>query len=316
MSYCTKTYAAPLIAQYTISHEATEVFINSAEPSDTENETLRSVKEKMRGILNCLRCDSQKQSAFLSANYDGADVFGGLRDNAFRLEIGLKSAAEQIKGYVTPVDERNSGPDMAPRFSHSDWYDDIVALIGDQKENWLSNYSEFLEQYAGILSEVADILAELSNYVEAVDDSKTQIKFNLLFQRLGDLLESLNGTDGVVMEFESDAAAQSFLKELGLDGFEVMPGSHAIVVSASHPLAALKEHLDKISVWPSTIMDNAKYNAWLEAKNSLFEQIQSAGRILGEKNQRAMSQYDNMVRILSGAVETIGQADERIVSNF
>lgn len=209
------------------------------------------------------------------------------------------------------VDEKSALDDI----THKDLYDKVNAGLDELENDWLDHYRQALQKYIEFFSEFNKIMAELHKHITVHDDGKkVNINFVQITRQLDALMAKYAGADGQLASFSSEADAKKFIDSLGVTGLVIeQSGGKWHVKYDLQPVRDLRGSTggDIVIDW-----DMAKYNAWQSAKDSHVESLQYVSKVLGEKNSRNLQIFDSVVKALSSLIESIGQADRDVISNF
>lgn len=207
--------------------------------------------------------------------------------------------------------------------SHADFFAQISALLEVLKTEWLSKYQDALAKFLEFYQEFSDIMEDLKPVAEG-DKGDVNPNFSTVYYRLVALAEKY-GTDpsvaNALASFSTQAAAENFIKSMGLPGLKVMRGEdgkyHVMMdVSAVEQIADSMVFVNT-PVGPilKGTMDSAAYNAWVSSKDSNMEQVKHVSKVLGEKLNEMTQKFDNIVKILSSSIDKMSEANNAYVHN-
>jgi type III secretion system IpaD/SipD/SspD family effector len=226
----------------------------------------------------------------------------------------LQTARLRLIDTGSQINQLRSGPgaldDVDDRMgSNTDLYDQVTDMIGDIQNDYLNKYRDALQKYLDFFRELSDILADISKHVNInyADPNFMHLKLGPILARLETLKADYSDGNAPLGEFDSAEDAQKFLDDLGGSGLSVVQhGDKYLVKVDIRPLTELIE-----SIPPHGEMyDTARFQQWLNGKDSRKETYQNAVTIISEKYSRANAIYDNLVKLLSSLIESVTKTDE------
>jgi type III secretion system IpaD/SipD/SspD family effector len=226
----------------------------------------------------------------------------------------LQTARLRLIDTGSQINQLRSGPgaldDVDDRMgSNTDLYDQVTDMIGDIQNDYLNKYQESLQKYLDFFRELSDILADISKYVSANSDPNfMDMNLGVLKTRLGALAAKFGNVTSTFGDFDSKEEAEKLISDLGGSGLVPWPladGKWGVFIDAG-PIHSL------IASMPAdgTRWDTAKYQEWINGKDSRKETYQNAVTIISEKYSRANAIYDNLVKLLSSLIESVTKTDE------
>ncbi|MBF3698916.1 SctA family type III secretion system needle tip protein BipD [Burkholderia pseudomallei] len=168
----------------------------------------------------------------------------------------------------------------------------LVDVIGQGKSD-IDAYATIVEGLTKYFQSVADVMSKLQDYISAKDDKNMKIdggKIKALIQQVIDHLPT--------MQLPKGADIARWRKELG----------DAVSISDSGVVTINPDKLIKMrdSLPPDgTVWDTARYQAWNTAFSGQKDNIQNDVQTLVEKYSHQNSNFDNLVKVLSGAISTL-----------
>lgn len=168
----------------------------------------------------------------------------------------------------------------------------LVDVIAQGKSD-VDAYATIVEGLTKYFQSVADVMSKLQDYISAKDDKNMKIdggKIKALIQQVIDNLPKIQLPKG--------ADIARWRKELG----------DAVSISDSGVVTINPDKLIKMrdSLPPDgTVWDTARYQAWNTAFSGQKDNIQNDVQTLVEKYSHQNSNFDNLVKVLSGAISTL-----------
>ncbi len=198
--------------------------------------------------------------------------------------------------------------------SHAEFYDQIGVLLSALKQNWLSKYQDAMKKFLEFYQEFSDALENIKP--EGVGDKgDVRINFEKLEAALKKILGDYAMDDNALASFPTEAAAQAFIKSLGLPGLEAVKGADG-EFKVKIDLKDVQAIYDSAEGGRTVTWDSARYNAWVSAKDGNVEQIKHVSKVLGEKLSETTQQFDNIVKILSSTIDKITDADMSFINGL
>ncbi|WP_445147348.1 IpaD/SipD/SspD family type III secretion system needle tip protein [Dyella sp. Tek66A03] len=291
-----------------------QMALECAEQSSAQSEDIRRrYDEQQRRSADAASKGRQRPSALgefapalLRSSQSSAGLSGVLR--------GLIAQADTSEQKLSGIDIAPSSDQVSLRYSHSDFYSDLIDAIDYLDSEWLSKYSDALAQYIEFFREFSNIMALLKDAIEASGDNDVNVNFSEMSNRLKSLIDNYSQASEGLGSFPSQAAADAFIRDLGLSGLTVeraLDGSYAVMIDLQ-PVQDLRKSMpESPSKW-----DMAKYNAWLSSKDTYTEQLQHVSQVLGEKYSRNTQLFDTLIKVLSSTIESISEADKAFINNL
>lgn len=319
-----RSASAAAVRQITLSEEVKTVRLGTMGPPGTE-----ALSDAV--VLEELKRKKQKESELASA-------MGRALQDSNRTQMDLLRAFPLLMPQIVLEDENGVG---LPGFqspmenpadmdtsglvwnSHTDFFAQISALLEVLKTEWLSKYQDALAKFLEFYQTFSDIMEDLKPVADG-DKGDVKPNFSAVYSRLVALAKEY-GTDPSVVNalasFSTQAAADQFIKSIGLPGLKVMRGEdgkyHVMMdVSAVNQIAESMVHSHSpLGPILKGTMDSAAYNAWVSSKDSNMEQIKHVSKVLGEKLNEMTQKFDNIVKILSSSIDKMSEANNAYVHN-
>lgn len=227
------------------------------------------------------------------------------KDKLARAESSIESARSVV----------NTAGDAAaaPLFEgHDEFYDMIIALLGDLDAEWMSKYEDVLANYIKFFDDLTKALANLSDAIKDTDsDGNFDVDFSEARNALQDVINKW-GNLPLVDGFASKAEAEAFLAELGVTGLKVTFGANGWGICVD--VTAVSEIRDLLV--NDSEMDPAKYNAIIAAKDSRLERLSQVNNLLAEKYQRQNQQWDTLAKVLSNSIKEMDEAQRSFINGL
>ncbi|WNH47713.1 IpaD/SipD/SspD family type III secretion system needle tip protein [Stenotrophomonas aracearum] len=204
--------------------------------------------------------------------------------------------------------------------SHAQFFEQISALIAILQSEYLSKFQDALSQFLVFYDRFSNIM-EMLKPVASGDKGDITIDFTLVHAELKRLANETLNDSMVLGKFTSQAAAEAFMKSVGLPGLNLYgPGADGVYrltmdTSAVDDLVSSMEDKNGDPLPKDHKMDSAQYNAWISAKDSNMEQVKHVSKVLGEKLNEATQKFDNIVKILSSSIDKMTEANMSYVRN-
>jgi len=280
-------------------------------------EELNRKKQKERVLVSSLRKaldDSARTQADLLAAFSFLlpQITPGMLPED-EPDIGLPGFQSPMKN---PADMDMSGLIWN---SHADFFAQISALLEVLKTEWLSKYQDSLAKFLEFYQEFSDIMEQIKPEASG-DKGDVVIDFNKIAHALKDLMQKYGQDANALASFPTRAAAEAFVKSMGipLTITESADGTFHVKMDmkAVSDLVGQMPHLPNNPSFSYPVKwDSAKYNAWVNAKDSNMEQIKHVSKVLGEKLNEMTQKFDNIVKILSSSIEKMSEANNAYVHN-
>lgn len=244
------------------------------------------------------------------ANMDEQDMCPQMRELEALVHHRLE---EDDEGYET--DDTDDAGTHASSGSSNDFLARIFQLMRDLNTQWLSRFSDILQNYVAFFNKLTDAMALLSDAIKDTNnDGKLVVDFSSLRTALNTLFEELKAGPGLGGNFKDKPEAEAFLKELGLE--DLMPrekpdGSFELMINPDR-ISALME---QFPAGQKTI-GASHYNEIIGAKDNLMERFNHINRVLPEKYQRQLQMFDTLMKTLSGTSESMADTNKLIMQNL
>lgn len=201
-----------------------------------------------------------------------------------------------------------------PRFEgHDEFYDMIIALLGDLDAEWLNKYEDLLANYIAFFDELTKALAKLADAIKDVDkDGNFDVDFGEAWRALDAVAKKWAGLP-LVAGFKTQAEALAFLSDLGVQGLVVKqtPGGGWEIRVNTDAVTEIRDLLQS-----DDEMDPARYNAIIAAKDSRLERLSQINNLLAEKYNRQNQQWDTLAKVLSNSIKEMDEAQRSFVNGL
>jgi hypothetical protein len=323
----TRTFNTLQLAQ--VQRPGMEAVLSEAQASEVDawhkraERNLEDGRGAMRARRDVMNRVSQQRHIELEAEaaQEPSEEDTVLLAEAARLERSAKEklarTASSIQSARSIVDSASTDAAAAsgqPRFeNHDEFYDMIIALLGDLDAEWLSKYEDLLANYIAFFDELTKALAKLSDAIKGVDDDGNfDVDFGEAWRALDAVAKKWAGLP-LVAGFETEEKALAFLSDLGVQGLVVKPspgGGWEIRVNTD----AVTEIRDLLE--SDDDMNPAEYNAIIAAKDSRLERLSQVNNLLAEKYNRQNQQWDTLVKVLSNSIKEMDEAQRSFVNGL
>ncbi|WP_323118006.1 type III secretion system needle tip protein SctA [Burkholderia alba] len=169
----------------------------------------------------------------------------------------------------------------------------LVDVIGQGKSD-IDAYARIVEGLTKYFERVADVMSKLQDYISAKDDKNMKIDGHAIRQLLDDVIKQLP-----TMQLPKGADIARWRKELG-DAVTI--SDTGVVTINPDKLEKMRDSLPDSS---DVVWDTARYQAWNTAFSGQKDNIQNDVQTLVEKYSHQNSNFDNLVKVLSGAISTL-----------
>jgi len=259
---------------------------------------------------------AEKQPGPLSAAHRAALHAQLQSQRSTVLSIGpLAQVVEQTRRDVTEGETRlrdaQQAVDQAVAGGLGD--NELVRKILDLMEHlqgaWLERYAEILGNYVALFDQITSALNKLQHAIKDTDsDGNFIVDFSEVTTALG-LITNL----GLGGNFASEEEAGAFLKELGVEWFEVAPDGPPFQLQMK-----LVVITDIIEVFQSSKgkLTPTEYNTLITSKDNKMERLMHMNRVLPDKNQRMLDLWNNLVDRLASTIDSLNEARMRFVNNL
>jgi len=208
--------------------------------------------------------------------------------------------------------------------SHADFFEQIGVLLAVLQTEWLSRYQDAVSGFIEFYQKFSDIMERLK-VAASGDKGAVAVDFTAIHLKLTLLARDYALDGNALASFSSKGAAEAFKQSLGLPGLEATGPDANGVYHVKMDLSPVTDLITSMeSGRPSEagnplpaghVMDSARYNAWVSAKDSNMEQIKHVSKVLGEKLNEMTQKYDNIVKILSSSIEKMSEANNAYARN-
>ncbi|AJX35365.1 type III secretion system needle tip protein SctA [Burkholderia oklahomensis] len=168
----------------------------------------------------------------------------------------------------------------------------LIDVIGQGKSD-IDAYAKIIEGMTKYFQSVADVMSKLQNYIKAKDDKNMVIDGDQIRRLIQDVIDNLPR-----MQLPAGADIARWRKELG----------DAVSISDSGVVTINPDKLNKMRdslPGDGTVWDTARYQAWNTGFSGHKDNIQNDVQTLVEKYSHQNSSFDNLVKVLSGAISTL-----------
>ncbi|PAM64670.1 hypothetical protein CEK00_09555 [Stenotrophomonas maltophilia] len=273
---------------------------------------LRARRDAMSRLSQEHQCAVEQTEQSVEPNEEDTVLLA----EALRLERMAKerlaraeSNIESARSVVNSAGEATAAP---PFEGHDEFYDMIIALLGNLDAEWMSKYEDVLANYIQFFDDLTKALAKLSDAIKDTDsDGNFDVDFSAARKALQDVINKW-GNLPLVDGFSSQAEADAFLAELGVTGLKVSSGANGWGICVD--VAAVSE-IRNLLVSDSE-MDPAKYNAIIAAKDSRLERLSQVNNLLAEKYQRQNQQWDTLAKVLSNSIKEMDEAQRSFINGL
>lgn len=215
--------------------------------------------------------------------------------------------------------------------SSAGFFDQLLAMIGQIRGEYLAVYEELLKKYSNFYGEFnKEIMAEMSKWIEGSSDGKNVTLRRGLLESVEDLIKKYSAQPtGVLFPIpdkdgklppatEADAKKWAEAMGMGKDSPNVKPdgkGGFVVMMDLS-PLIKMRDNLTPIFKSPGgsdkleATIDSAKFQAWQTGFNSMEGELKNQLQVFTTKYSNANSYHENFNKILSSHLsqyaETLG----------
>lgn len=270
--------------------------------SDSVRETLDAFSLLAAGEREIVLTDiTQKMSALR-----GADM-----ETNREIPVALLAVLDE---FPLPID----GPALDD--SHYEFYAKLLELLKDRDENYIQRFSSILGEYIKLFDQVTEIMGRLKDAVKGSDsDGNMTVNFSAIKMALNALRVGLEAEfAGFGGDFATRAEAQAFLDQLGLSDLIVKEdgkGGFQLAINIDL-ITALFDVFPGDGCTGEQSMSAARYNAIISAKDNVLERFNHINRVLPDKNQRALQQWDTLVKTLTATIDAVSEADRIFAQNL
>jgi len=262
---------------------------------------------------DCSSQVSQEELQNLAAIMEAAEgVLPPLRSN----ERNEGHVSEEAPADLSTNDTAASADEAAG--AGSNLIDDIFALLDRLDKEWLSRFGDILSNYVGFFNKLSEAMALLGKAIIKTDGKgNLGVDFTPLLSALDELIQEAQGGPGLGGDFKTQAEAEAFLKELGVEGLIVKPKSGGGFELAVDP--SMIRDLRELFVLKGTTLpiyiNPAKHAAIISAKDSLMERFNHINRVIPDKYQRQLQLWDTLVKALSGTIDSMAEVNRLFAQN-
>lgn len=288
--------------------------------------------------LNFALDAAQRRATILTRLYDAVPATG-VQGRQAAIDAGRGQLKQAIQDLPTSTSiDRQVAADTSSQLqslledddSHYDFYEEILKLLEGLEGDWLDRNKEILENYIGFFDKLSEVMKLFASAFNGFQGDGTQ---NMNFDELWVALEDLKNSDALNLggDFKTQADAEAYLKELGLEGV-VISGTGPFQLKIDSKLLDSLQGLfplkDGVAPNPrpgqpgydkgarNTAHTPAKVNAITLAKDTFMERFSHISKVMIEKNQRTLQLWDTLVKTLSGTIDAIAEADRVFASNL
>lgn len=236
-----------------------------------------------------------------------------MRQIGNELQPAIRAALEDMPGQI-PADEEALG-------SHYDFYEQLMKMLEGLQGEWLDRIQGVLEEFIAFFNKLNDIMSKIKDAIRGTNDKGEYIvEFSQIAGELMDLANSAADL-GLGGNFASEAEARKFFDDMGSpEGMKVQfrDGKWEVAIDRAFILK-IRESLyivTDISAGFGGTITPARYQAIIAAKDGLMERFNHLSKVMTEKYQRTLQQWDTLVKALSSTIDSISEADRLFVSNL
>jgi len=214
-------------------------------------------------------------------------------------------------------------PDPAVDDSHYDFYEQLMKLLEGLQGDWLDRNQDVLENFIAFFNELNDIMAMVKDAIQDTNGSgEYLVNFGPIASRLQLLMNDASKL-GLGGDFPTEADAKKFLEDMGSpEGLTIRPTANG------YELAIDRSFIEKLrdSLYLNgNPFDNGGYRKWITParyqaiiaqKDGLMERMNHISKVMTEKYQRTLQQWDTLVKALSSTIDAMSEADRLFISNM
>lgn len=301
-----------------------------------EQDGASSAEAFLRSVA--LRCDSNKQ---VQRKFDAVvDSAAAVRQQSHLAEASLREYA--VLGFVDTPDAPDAGPwrgetlaqlrkleapaPLTPEVlnqpnSSADFFEQLLAMIGQIRGEYLAVYEELLRKYSDFYKEFnEEVMAKMQDWIKGSTDGKSVdlnvgvlTAINRLIakysaQPTGVLFPIPDKDGNLPPATEADAKKWAEAMGMGKDSPNVKPdGKGGFVVmmdlSALNTMQAnlipLFQREEGMPPWHVVRLDSAKFNAWKSGFDNQESELKNQLQMFTTKYSNANSYHENFNKILS-----------------
>jgi len=211
--------------------------------------------------------------------------------------------------------------------SSSDFFEQLLAMIGQIRGEYLAVYEELLKTYSDFYSEFnTEVMAKMGQWIKGDGDGK-QVEINFDFYiTIRNLIDKHSQT--VLFPLPNapsatEAEVRKWAKAMGMG--ENSPnireepagsGQFVLLMDVS-PLNRMAEQLDALPFVGGVIkVDSAKFQAWQTGFNSLEGELKNQLQVFTTKYGNANSYHENFNKILSSQLSQYAEMLKAIASGI
>jgi len=282
-----------------------------------------------------------------------ADSAVAVGQQAHLLEAGLREFA--VLGFVDTRDARMFGGDTLAQFraleapapltqevlnqanSSPDFFDQLLAMIGQIRGEYLAVYEELLKKYSDFYAEFNEtVMAEMSKWITGSSDGKTVTLNRGLLLAIDNLLKKYSAQpQGMLFPIpdehgkwspatEIDAKKWAEAMGMGKDSPNVKPDGQGgfVVMMDLSPLKTMSDTLTPLFKDPfggnrlTADLDSAKFQAWQTGFNSQEGELKNQLQVFTTKYGNANSYHENFNKILSSQLSQYAEMLKAITSGI
>ncbi|WP_175919806.1 type III secretion system needle tip protein SctA [Burkholderia pyrrocinia] len=169
----------------------------------------------------------------------------------------------------------------------------LIDVIAQGKSD-VDAYARIVEGLTKYFQSVTDVMSKLQDYISAKDDKNMKIDGHVIRKLLQDVIDHLP-----TMQLPKGTDLARWRKELG-DAVTI--SDSGVVTINPDKLIKMRDSLPDES---DVTWDTARYQAWNTAFSGQKDNIQNDVQTLVEKYSHQNSSFDNLVKVLSGAISTL-----------
>ncbi|KVP66722.1 translocator protein BipD [Burkholderia ubonensis] len=169
----------------------------------------------------------------------------------------------------------------------------LIDVIAQGKSD-VDAYATIVEGLTKYFQSVTDVMSKLQDYISAKDDKNMKIDGHAIRKLLQDIIDHLP-----TMQVPKGADLARWRKELG-DAVTI--SDSGVVTINPDKLIKMRDSLPDES---DVTWDTARYQAWNTAFSGQKDNILNDVQTLVEKYSHQNSNFDNLVKVLSGAISTL-----------
>ena len=277
-----------------------------------------------------------QQAHLLEASLREFAVFGFVDTRDARMFAGDTLAQLRTLEAPAPLTQEISSQES----SVPDFFDQLQALIGQIRGEYLAVYEELLKKYSDFYKEFNEkIMAEMSKWIGTQADGKRIVLNRKFLEAVNELLTNYKahpaGTLFPIPDKDGNrpvatqAEAKSWAKAMGMgenspNVVELPDGGGFIVKMDLSPLQTMADQLTEVFKSGNydefgdfkVNLDSAKFQAWQTGFNSLEGDLKNQLQVFTTKYGNANSYHENFNKILSSQLSQYAEMLKAIVSGI